>query len=154
MKVEENNVKNENEQKKTYLWKYKEHIRRINRIESDLEEIRSMKCYPSANSDGMPHASNYNDLSNYAAVVDDKERKLMKEKELRVREFEAINRQIEMLQSDNEKDVLHYRYIKGLDWWEIANKMSFTERHIHRIHGNALAHLKLPEKIKDVSECQ
>ena len=40
------------------------------------------------------------------------------------------------------------------DTREIADKMKFSERQIYRFHGKALAHLKLPEKVEDVSECQ
>lgn len=143
--------KTENEQKKEYLREYRNHVRRIERIESDLEEIRAMKCYPAMNNDGMPHASSDGDLSGYAAIIDSKERRLLKEKELRVKGYKEINNQIEMLQDDRERDVLHYRYIKGLDWWEIAEKMKYTERHVLRIHGKALIHFKIP---KDVIECQ
>ncbi len=139
-------VKTENELKKAYLWTYRKHIRRIKRIESDLEEIRSMKQYPSVNNDGMPHASGTGDLSGYAATIDSKERELLAEKYSRIKEYKEITRRIELLQNENEKDVLHYRYIKGLEWWEIAEKMNYTERHIHRYHGQALKNFKLPEE--------
>lgn len=145
-------VKTENEKKKDYLRSYQAHVRRIKRIESDLEEIKSMKRYPSMSSDGMPHASNNSDLSDYAAVLDKKERELLKERYLRVKGYKEVTNQIELLTSDKEKDVLHYRYIKGLDWWEIGEKMGYSERQIHRYHGKALAHFALP--VKDVSECQ
>ena len=56
------------------------------------------------------------------------------------------------MKSQNEDDVLYYRYIKGEEWWEIADHMKYTERHIHRIHGKALAHFQMPNK--DVIECQ
>lgn len=145
-------VKIENEKKKEYLRSYLKHVRRIRRIESDLEEIRLMKQYPSMSSDGMPHASNNADLSNYAAVLDKKERELLREKQSRVLGYRDVTSQIELLSSEKEKDVLHYRYIKGLEWWEIAEKMGYSERQIHRYHGKALAHFNIPEK--DVSECQ
>ena len=144
--------KSENEKKKKYLRSYQAHVRRIKRIESDLEEIRSMKQYPSMSSDGMPHASNNSDLSSYAAVIDKKERELLREKNLRVMGYKDVTHQIELLASDKEKDVLHYRYIKGYDWWEIAEKMGYSERQIHRYHGKALVHFSVPRK--DVSECQ
>ena len=38
-------VQTENEQKKEYLKGYRIHSRRVNRIESEIEEIRSMKIY-------------------------------------------------------------------------------------------------------------
>lgn len=143
-------TKTENEKKKEYLRSYQAHVRRIKRIESDLEEIKSMKRYPSMSSDGMPHASNNSDLSDYAAVLDKKERDLLREKYLRVKGYKEVTNQIELLASDKEKDVLHYRYIKGLDWWEIAEKMNYTERWIHKIHGKALAHFQIPKEFIEV----
>ena len=146
-------VKTENDCKKEYLRKYRTHVRRIARIESDLEELRMMKCYPSlVCGNGMPHSSNSNDLSNYAAAVDSKERDLLNEKCQRVKEYQEISNQIEQLDNEKERDVLHYRYIKGLGWWEIAEKMNYSERQIHRYHGRALKNFKY--KNKDVSECQ
>ncbi len=56
-------MKTENDKKKDYLRKYRRHGRKISRIESEIEEIRSMKLYPSMNNDGMPHGSNQKDLS-------------------------------------------------------------------------------------------
>ena len=148
--MKQENIKAENELKKAYLRTYQSHIRRIKRIESDLEEIRSMRQYPSMSNDGMPHASGTGDLSGYAATIDLKERELLTEKQSRIREYKEITRRIELLQSDNEKDVLHYRYIKGLEWWEIAEKMNYTERWIHSIHGKALAHFQIPKEFIEV----
>lgn len=42
-RLEENNVKNENDRKKTYLRAYRKHGKRIKRIELEIEEIRNMK---------------------------------------------------------------------------------------------------------------
>lgn len=41
-------------------------------------------------------------------------------------------------------DVLEYRYLMGLSWEEVADKMGYTERHVHRLHKKAL---KLVEKL-------
>ena len=138
-------MKKENEKKKEYLWRYREHVQRINRIESELEEIRIMKIYPSMSiGDGMPHGTNNDDLSSYAAVLDKKERELLKEKYLRVKEFIEISKCINNVTNQKESDVLFYRYIKGLDWWQVAEKMNYTERWIHKLHGKALEHIEVP----------
>ena len=142
----------ENEQKKEYLRRYQKHVRKIKRIESDLEEIKLMKRYPSMSNDGMPRGTNNSDLSSYAAVLDKKERELVRERYLRIKDYSEISKQIELLENIQEKDVLHYRYIKGLDWWKVAEIMNYSERQIHRFHGNALLHFIMPTK--DVSECQ
>lgn len=141
----------ENEKKKEYLKKYRGHVRRINRIEEELAELRSMKTAISINNDGMPHGNRKSDLSDYASNLDELERNLLEERVLRISAYKSIIAQIKRLKSEIEKDVLFYRYIRALNWWEIAEKMKYSERQVLRIHGKALANLKIS---KDVSECQ
>ncbi len=144
----------ENEVKKEYLRGYKRHVRKLSRIEAELEELRTMKMAISVNNDGMPHGSGQSDMSGYAAELDQLERNLIRERDQRFKGYREISERISKMKSENERDVLFYRYIKGLAWWEIAEKMGYSERQIHRYHGNALAHIIIPENLKDVIECQ
>ena len=150
--MEGKTIRTENEEKKAYLRSYLVHVRRIRRINAEIEELRTMKMNPSAkDNDGMPHGgSGQGDLSDYAADLDEMIQELINERYWRIKTYQKIARQIKRLRSENEKDVLFYRYIKGLDWWEIAEKMKYSQRHITRLHGKALAHFELP---KDVLEC-
>lgn len=134
----------ENEKKKEYLRGYRKHIRRMQRIEAELVEIRSMRSSMSAKTDGMPRASGQRDMSDYAAELDQLERNLVLEKQERIAEYKGIVKSIKDLQDENEMDVLFYRYITGLDWWEIAEKMKYSERQVHRFHGKALVHIEIP----------
>ena len=134
-----------NEQKKRYLLRYRDQVLLISRIESKIEEIRSMKISPSAKpNDGMPHGHHKNDLSNYAAHIDELERDLMEQKELLIKCFFTLEKQIGLLEDEREKSVLHFRYIKGLSWYEIAEMMNYTERWIHEIHSKALHNFEIP----------
>lgn len=148
-------IKTENEKKKEYLRSYRMHVRRVQRITAEIEELRAMKMYPSVkDNDGMPHGNGsggQGDLSGYAATLDQMIQNLIDERYLRIKTYQQIAKQIKKLRSENEKDVLFYRYIKGLDWWDIAEKMGYSERQVHRFHGKALAHFEIP---KDVIECQ
>lgn len=144
----------ENDLKKEYLRGYREHVRRINRIEAELAELRIMRASLSVNNDGMPHGTGQSDLSRYAAKLDQLERELIAERYDRIMTYKDIARRIKRLKSENEKDVLFYRYIKGLDWWEIAEKLRYSERWVHKIHGKALAHFELPEEMKEFIEVQ
>lgn len=144
----------ENEMKKKYLWGYRGHVRRIKRIEEELAELQAMKMSMSINIDGMPHGSGKSDLSGYAAEIDQQVRDLLREKGRRLKDYREISDRINSLENENERDVLFYRYIKGFAWWEIAEKMEYSERQIHRYHGKALAHIKMPKIFKDVIECQ
>ena len=150
--IEEKREPSENDLKKEYLRKYRTHVRRIHRINAEIAELRSMKISPSVNNDGMPHGGcGQSDLSGYAAELDSMVQELIDERYHRIKDYQEIVGRIKKLKSENEKDVLFYRYIRGMDWWEIAEKMKFSERQIFRIHGKALANFKIP---KDVSECQ
>ena len=150
--IEEKREPSENDLKKEYLRRYRTHVRRIHRINAEISELRSMKISPSVNNDGMPHGGcGQSDLSGYAAELDSMVQELIDERYHRIKDYQEIVGRIKKLKSENEKDVLFYRYIRGMDWWEIAEKMKFSERQIFRIHGKALANFKIP---KDVSECQ
>lgn len=136
----------ENEKKKEYLRGYRDHVRRIRRIESELMELRAMRGSMSVNNDGMPRGSGQSDLSGYAAELDQLESNLMRERYERVVTYKDIASRIKSLRSENEKDVLFYRYIMGLEWYEIAEKMNYSERWVLKLHGRALAHFQLPEE--------
>ena len=69
-------VQTENEHKKRYLRGYRTHVRRINRIETELAELRAMQLSMTMSNDGMPHGSGQSDLSGYAADLDRHERDL------------------------------------------------------------------------------
>lgn len=140
----------ENETKKEYLRKYRGHVRRISRIEAEIAELRTMKISIAANNDGMPHGSGRSDMSGYAAELDQLERNLIRERYQRVAAYKATSAQIKYLEDESERDVLFYRYIKGLNWWEIAERMNYSERWVLKIHGNALEHFKLPKEFMEI----
>lgn len=150
--MEGKTIETENERKKEYLRSYLVHVRRIRRINAEIEELRTMKMNPSAkDNDGMPRGgSGQGDLSDYAADLDEMIQELINERYWRIKTYQQIARQIKKLRSENEKDVLFYRYIKGLDWWEIAEQMKYSERWIYKLHGKALAHFELPKEFIEV----
>ena len=41
-----------------------------------------------------------------------------------------------------EKEIMQLRYIGGLSWDEIADKVNISSRHVYRIHDKALEKLK------------
>lgn len=141
-------MKTENEQKKEYLRSYKDHVRRVNRISEEIKELREMMMSAKAiNYDGMTHGSGgQGDLSGEVARIQGLIDELKRERGLRIMTYQDIARRIKKLRSRNEDDVLFYRYIKGMEWYEIAEQMHYSERWVLKLHGKALAHLELPEK--------
>lgn len=69
---------NEIDHKKEYLKQYEKAVRQMKRSEEKITEMRLSKIMPSVGNDGMPHAHNNTDLSAYAALLDEEERRYMK----------------------------------------------------------------------------
>lgn len=136
-------IKSENEKKKEYLCGYQRAKRQMERLEEELAELRLDKMCPSVIQDGMPHASGGGDLSGYAARVDTLERKILKARYKKIQKFKEIRDQIERLEDENEKDVLVYRYIRGMKWKDIAVKTGYSWKQVHRFHSNALENFKM-----------
>ena len=112
-----------------------------------MTELRELaKSVKATDYSGMPHGSgNQKDLSDELARIELLEKKLGEEKEKCIESYIAVEKQIKTVQNEDENDVLFYRYVKGLRWWEIAELMGCTDRWVHKLHGKALQHLKIPE---------
>lgn len=141
--MENKNQAGENEKKKEYLRGYERAVRQMERSELRIREIRLSRICPVVVNDGMPHASSCRDLSSYAALLDQEERRYMKYRYQRIKKCKEITDRIERLSDEDEKDVLLYRYIKLLNWEDIAVKMGFSWQHVHKIHARALKNFKM-----------
>lgn len=131
------------EQKKEYLKGYGKIVRQMERSELKIREMRLNKMCPSVINDGMPHASNQTDLSGYAALLDQEEKRYMKYRYQRIKKCKEITDRIEQLSDEDEKDVLMYRYIKLMKWEDICVKMELSARQVHRTHSRALKNFKM-----------
>ncbi len=133
----------ETEKKKEYLKEYGQIVRQMERSELLIREMRLNRMMPTIINDGMPHAHNNTDLSAYAAMLDQEEKKYFKYRYQRIKKCKEIRDKIEKLASEDEKDVLIYRYIKLMKWEDIAVKMKFSWQHLHKIHARALKNFKM-----------
>lgn len=136
-------LKTENEQKKRYLKSYKESIKAVKIITDEIEQLRLDKVSPTVINDGMPHSSNCNDLSAYAAKLDELETQLHKERFKRISIYSDIIKQIEEMENETEKNVLRLKYIRCLNWEEVAVEMGYSWQHIHKLHGSALKNFNM-----------
>ena len=133
----------ENDRKKEYLKGYQRALREIDRIRGLIQELQIDKMCPSLIQDGMPHGSGTSDLSEYMAKKENLEMRLLKAQEAALEELDDITDHIDRLRNDNEIDVLFNRYIKGMGWEEIAEKMGYSWQWIHKIHSSALKNLRI-----------
>lgn len=133
----------ETEQKKEYLRGYEKAKRQMERSELKIREMRLNRICPTVVNDGMPRASSQNDLSGYAALLDQEEKRYMRYRYQRIMKCKEITDRIEQLSDEDEKDVLMYRYIKLMKWEDICVKMNFSWKWVHKIHSKALNHYKI-----------
>lgn len=143
METTEIKIQEENEQKKEYLKSYRRAIKREQDILDELQRLRLDKMFPSVVNDGMPHGSSHSDLSDYAAILDEQIELLKEERLEKARCYQKIERQIRQMENEDEQEVLRLRYILGMKWEEVAVKMDYSWRQIHRIHSAALLNLKI-----------
>ena len=71
----------------------------------------------------------------------DLERELKKDIAALLEKKEVVYKKLQVLDG-LEKDIMQLRYIGGLSWDEIADKINVSSRHVYRIHDKALEKLK------------
>lgn len=131
------------ELKKEYLRGYEKAVRQMERSELKIREMRLNRICPPVVNDGMPHASSQNDLSGYAALLDQEEKRYMRYRYQRIQKCKEITDRIEQLSDEDEKDILIYRYIKLMKWEDICVKIGYSWKWVHKIHSKALNHFKI-----------
>ncbi|MGL5436187.1 MAG: sigma factor-like helix-turn-helix DNA-binding protein [Lachnospiraceae bacterium] len=133
----------ENEQKKEYLKSYRKAQIREQRILDEIQRLRMDKMFPSVTYDDMPHGTDVGDMSDYIVLVEAEIEKLKQERLEKIKLYREIESRIKSMANDNEQDVLRLRYLTGFSWEQIAVKMGYGWRHVHKIHASALANFKM-----------
>lgn len=140
----ENDVKQENEEKKKYLRQYECALYTERAIEEEIQQVRLDKMFPALVQDGMPHGSGVNsDLSDFMVKVDELLADLKKRVEERIALRREIVQKIEQMDDETEKLVLRLKYIHLKKFEEISVELGYTYRHVIRIHGWALKNFKM-----------
>jgi protoheme ferro-lyase len=136
-------TKQENEIKKKYLKSYLPLKNRAEILEEEIEQLRQAKMNPSIIYSDMPHSHNITDLSNYAAVLDELEQRLITAKYNRIKKYREILQKIEMMDDEMEKDLLTLRYIRGYKWEQVCIRIDYEWSRMHDIHKSALKNFKM-----------
>lgn len=137
-------TREENERKKEYLRQYLKAKRAQEILEQEIDELRLDRMIPgSPAQDGMPHGSGGGDLSGYAVRLDDLDRKLRAQMYKKIQLRAEITAKIDAMPDETESLLLRLRYIHGLKWEEVAVKMDYSWRAVHKIHSKALEHFEI-----------
>ena len=135
--------KEKNEKKKEYLNSYLPLVRAAKRIAEEIECIRLDKMFPSMSNDGMPRGTNQSDLSSYIVRLEKLNKELIDARYKRIEQYSKIFRDIELLNNEQERQVLTYRYLRGYTWEKICTKMGYSWKQVHRIHAKALCNFEI-----------
>lgn len=128
----------EREEKKQYLKTYQKALRRENDILEEIQQLRTEKMFPATHMEGLPVAAGPSDLSAYMAKIDELIERLKEERLKRIMLREKIEGDINRLKDEDEKAVLRYRYIQGLKWEDVCERIGFSWKGVHNVHGRAL----------------
>lgn len=135
----------EKEKKKEYLNGYLLSKRREKRKLEQIQQLRLDKMFPCLQYDDMPKGSTSSDLSDFIVKMEELMEELKKERLKSVERYTNIRKNILLVKEDDEQEVLERHYLLGQSWETIAEKMNYTTRNIHYIHGRALKNFVLPE---------
>lgn len=133
----------ENEKKKEFLKRYQKAVRREQDILDEIQRLRADKMFPSVCNDGMPRGSSQTDLSDYVAEIDAAIEDLKEERLEKIKIYREIEMRIRCMKDEDEQEVLRMRYIKGMKWEYIAEKMNYSYSGTLKLHGRALVNIEI-----------
>ena len=136
-------LKKEIELKKEYLKSYQDYYRRSKILQVEIDELRHSKMFPSVIIDGMPRGNSVNDLSSYAAKLDDLIHGLEELKVKKIEKYKEITEKIESMESEMDKNLLTLRYLRDSRWEDICISLNYEWAQIHRLHTKALKNFKM-----------
>lgn len=136
----------ENEKKKEFLKRYQKAVRREQDILDEIQRLRADKMFPSVCNDGMPRGSSQTDLSDYIAEIDAAIEDLKEERLEKIKIYREIEMRIRCMKDEDEQEVLRMRYIKGMKWEDIAEKMNYSYSGTLKLHGRALTDIEIAKE--------
>lgn len=128
----------------------KQELKSYNHLKKEIEQLQeqikqlNLQIYmvSSTKITGAPGGSGSPDkIADNIARLDELMRYYMDKLQVVVMRQEQIEKEIEQL-PEQERVLMRYRYIEGLEWENIAVKMGYSWRNIHYIHSKALQQIE------------
>lgn len=116
------------------------------KLSEDIEKLRSQAEKMTTSYQDAPVFGGFSDhRQEIIAEMVDKQQKYKNALEECNKRLDEIQFFIDSLQGYSEdyqeRIVLEFRYIRFMNWQDIAWRLNYTERQIYNIHGTALMHL-------------
>ena len=113
----------------------------LNELENNLDNVRSFD-YSKDKLQGGPVQDDTVMIEKINRIIEVKE--IIREKETELKRLQAnLYLEINRLTNTNEKILLQARYILNETWEQIAERLGYSVRQIHRVHSSALENFKI-----------
>lgn len=110
-------------------------------LEYNLDNVKSFD-YSKEKLQGGPIPDDSITVEKINRIIEVQEK--IKEKELELKSFQAkLYLDIVKISDRNEKILLQARYILNETWEQIAERLGYSVRQIHRVHSSALENFKI-----------
>lgn len=118
-------------------------VREIQDLQEEIKQLQSVSKTASAVQYGSAggNTGNSDTIGAKLAKLNDLMEYYVLKVEESLEQRERIEKEIESLPV-NERRLMRYRYIDGLDWVHVASKLNYSWRNMHRIHARILEKLK------------
>ena len=140
---------------------YLSQIERLDRvIQNKLTEIYQLKTMAcnivvSTENERVQTSGDKERMASTVAKIVDIEREIDRLIDVQIERKNTIIRQIESIEDNDMYHILFNRYVKRASFGEIAKEMSYSERHILTLHGQALLEFdkKYGSLYRDIEKC-
>ena len=113
----------------------------LNELENNLDNVRSFD-YSKDKLQGGPVQDDTVMVEKINRIIEVQE--IIREKETELKRLQAnLYLEINRLTNTNEKILLQARYILNETWEQIAERLGYSVRQIHRVHSSALENFKI-----------
>lgn len=113
----------------------------LNELENNLDNVKSFD-YSKDKLQGGPVQDDTVMIEKINRIIEVQE--IIREKETELKRIQAnLYLEINRLTNTNEKILLQARYILNETWEQIAERLGYSVRQIHRVHSSALENFKI-----------
>lgn len=135
----------ENRLKMQYLMRYIDSKRRARAILNEIHDLKDLATKITVTFNDMPGGGGSVDkVGAIVANIVDLQSELAVQAKTMKAEQEIVQAVIDAVDEPDLRQLLILRYINGLTWEKIAVDMNYSWRHTLRLHGAALAAVKIP----------
>lgn len=128
-----------NQEKKVYLKKYQEAERESSRLEEEIARWYSKAEKTTSVISQVPGGGGCDRLQGAVEEIDGLAIRLGEQRIKSVQTRQDVDRAIQSVTGERLQRLLRYRYIDGMTWEAIAEKMECSERWIYKLHRWALS---------------